>query len=34
LLSVYVGGTVSPAANQVAGTYTGTINLSAAYTGN
>src|SRR5215212_4619687 len=34
LLSVYVGGTVAPAANQVAGTYTGTINLSAAYTGN
>lgn len=34
LLSVYVGGTVTPAANQVAGTYTGTINLSAAYTGN
>ncbi|HET6578698.1 MAG TPA: hypothetical protein VFG66_10255 [Gemmatimonadales bacterium] len=34
LLSIYLGGTVSPAANQVAGTYTNTINLSAAYTGN
>jgi hypothetical protein len=34
LLSVYLGGTVTPAANQTAGTYTGTVNLSAAYTGN
>jgi hypothetical protein len=34
LLSVYLGGTVSPAVNQVAGTYNGTVNLSAAYTGN
>lgn len=34
LLSIYLGGTVSPAANQTAGTYTNTINLSAAYTGN
>jgi hypothetical protein len=34
LLSLFLGGTVSPAANQVAGTYTGTVNLSAAYTGN
>jgi hypothetical protein len=34
LLSLYLGGTVTPAANQVAGTYNGTVNLSAAYTGN
>jgi len=34
LMSVYLGGTVSPAVNQVAGTYTGTVNFSAAYTGN
>jgi spore coat protein U-like protein len=34
LLSIYLGGTVSPAANQAAGTYTNTITLSAAYTGN
>jgi len=34
LLSVYLGGTVTPAANQTAGTYTGTVTLSAAYTGN
>jgi len=33
-LSVYLGGTVSPAANQMAGSYANTINLSAAYTGN
>jgi hypothetical protein len=30
-LSVYVGGTVQPAANQTAGTYTGTLTLNAAY---
>lgn len=34
LLSLYLGGTVTPPANQAAGTYTGTVNLSAAYTGN
>jgi hypothetical protein len=34
LLSVYLGGTVSPAAAQTAGTYTGIVNLSASYTGN
>ncbi|HEX6615084.1 MAG TPA: DUF4402 domain-containing protein [Gemmatimonadales bacterium] len=34
LLSVYLGGTVTPAAAQAAGTYTGTVNFSAAYTGN
>lgn len=34
VLSVYLGGTVSPAANQTAGTYTNSITLSAAYTGN
>jgi hypothetical protein len=34
LLSVYLGGTVTPPANQAAGTYTGTVDLSAAYTGN
>jgi len=33
-LYVFVGGTVSPAAAQVAGTYTGTITIQAAYTGN
>jgi spore coat protein U-like protein len=30
-LFVWVGGTVSPAANQAAGTYTGTVTLTAAY---
>jgi hypothetical protein len=30
-LWVWVGGTVSPAANQAAGTYTGTVTLTAAY---
>ncbi|HEX3235888.1 MAG TPA: DUF4402 domain-containing protein [Gemmatimonadales bacterium] len=34
LLSLYLGGTVTPPANQAPGTYTGTVNLSAAYTGN
>jgi uncharacterized protein DUF4402 len=34
LLSLYLGGTVTPPANQAAGTYTGTANLTAAYTGN
>jgi Domain of unknown function (DUF4402) len=34
LLSLYLGGTVTPPANQAAGTYTGTVNVSAAYTGN
>jgi len=31
---VWIGGTVSPAGNQVAGVYTGTITLDATYTGN
>ena len=30
-LFVWVGGTVSPAANQAAGSYTGTVTLTAAY---
>jgi hypothetical protein len=30
-LWVWVGGTVSPAANQAAGVYTGTVTLTAAY---
>jgi hypothetical protein len=30
-LFVYVGGTVTPAGNQAAGTYTGTVTLTAAY---
>jgi Domain of unknown function (DUF4402) len=30
-LYVFVGGTVSPAANQAAGAYTGTVTLTAAY---
>lgn len=30
-LFVWVGGTVSPAANQAAGAYTGTVTLTAAY---
>jgi len=30
-LWVWVGGTVTPAANQAAGTYTGTVQLTAAY---
>jgi hypothetical protein len=30
-LFVFVGGTVTPAANQVAGTYNGTVTLTAAY---
>jgi hypothetical protein len=30
-LFVFVGGTVTPAANQAAGTYTGTVTLTAAY---
>lgn len=30
-LFVWVGGTVSPAANQTAGTYTGVVTLTAAY---
>jgi spore coat protein U-like protein len=30
-LWVWVGGTVSPAANQASGTYTGTVTLTAAY---
>jgi spore coat protein U-like protein len=30
-LWVWVGGTVSPAANQAAGSYTGTVTLTAAY---
>ena len=34
LLSIYLGGTVTPAASQTAGTYSSTVNLSAAYTGN
>lgn len=34
LLSLYLGGTVTPPANQAAGTYVGTVDLSAAYTGN
>lgn len=33
-LFVFVGGTVSPGAAQVAGTYNGTITVQAAYTGN
>ena len=31
---VFLGATVTPGANQVAGTYTGTIQLDVAYTGN
>ena len=34
LMRVFLGGTVSPAAAQAAGTYTNTVNFSAAYTGN
>jgi hypothetical protein len=33
-LFVFVAGTVSPGAGQVAGAYTGTITVQAAYTGN
>lgn len=33
-LWVFVGGTVSPGAAQAAGTYSGTITVQAAYTGN
>ena len=33
-LFVFVGGTVTPSATQVAGTYTGTITMNVAYTGN
>jgi hypothetical protein len=33
-LHVYVGGTVTAASNQVAGTYTAQVELTAAYTGN
>ena len=33
-LFVFVGGTVSPGAGQVAGLYSGTITVQAAYTGN
>ncbi len=31
---IWVGGTVTPAVAQVQGTYTGTVQLTAAYTGN
>jgi len=33
-LHVYVGGTVTAAANQVAGSYSAQVELTAAYTGN
>ena len=33
LLFVYLGGTVTPATTQAAGTYTGTVTLNVAYTG-
>lgn len=33
-LTVWIGGTVSPAANQPAGLYTGNIMLTVSYTGN
>ena len=33
-MSVWIGGTVSPAANQPAGLYTGNIMLTVSYTGN
>ena len=33
-LFVFLGGTVSPTATQAAGTYTGTVTMNVAYTGN